>query len=204
MLWYEDEVERVEAERENLTYEPETIFYGSSSFTNWKSLCTDFEFLKPANFGFGGSTLAACTWFFDRIVGPVKSGKCIIIYAGDNDLGDGRDPKEVCLFYMQLISKIRKSFGDIPCFFISIKPSIQRWQIIDRIISANELIKKEIDADPFQNYINIFDLMINDQGYPKKSLFENDGLHLSAEGYVLWKEVIIKILTEYGYIKSDI
>jgi lysophospholipase L1-like esterase len=190
MIWYEDEVVRVEKERLALSYAPETIFYGSSSFTLWTSMYQDFEQFKPVNLGFGGSTLAACVWFFERIILPVKSVQRFVIYAGDNDLGDGRHPSEVLLFYRQLIGLIRANFGNIPCFYVSIKPSLQRWEIIHSIKLANTLIREETEKDPFQHYIDIFPSMVNYQGYPKKSLFEADGLHLSVDGYALWKKII--------------
>ncbi len=53
----------------------------------------------PINLGFGGSTLAACAWFFDPIVAPVSHPQTLILYAGDNDLGDGRHPEEVLFFF---------------------------------------------------------------------------------------------------------
>lgn len=190
MTWYEEEVSRVEKVLPNLEYLPETIFYGSSTFTLWESLYQDFEDAKPANLGFGGSTLAACAWFFDRIFVSAAPVKSIWIYAGDNDLGDGRQPEEVCLFYRQLISSIREKFGNVSCTFISIKPSLQRWSIIGQIKSANDLIKKETKKDPNQFYIDIFPVTLNDEGYPKKSFFEEDGLHLSKEGYAAWRSVI--------------
>ena len=191
MVWYEDEVLRVEAAVGKLGHEPETLFYGSSSITLWSSLYSDFNAYKPVNLGFGGSTIAACSWFFDRIAGPVKSAKRIVIYAGDNDLGDGRNPEEVYLFYKLLLVQIRERFGNVPCYYISIKPSIQRWDIIGKIKTANRLIKEETRTDPFQVYIDIFPLMLDDQGVPSRILFEPDGLHLSPAGYSTWKTAVL-------------
>jgi len=62
-------------------------------------LYKDFEEYMPINLGFGGSTLAACAWFFDPIVAPVIHPQTLILYAGDNDLGDGRHPEEVLFFF---------------------------------------------------------------------------------------------------------
>jgi lysophospholipase L1-like esterase len=195
MEWYEEEVHRVEKEIVNMPYEPATIFYGSSSITLWGTLDEDFEDLEPVNLGFGGSTLAACAWFFDRIVAQINTAKTIIIYAGDNDLGDGRHPEEACIFYRQLINQIRSRFGNIPCYFISIKPSIKRWDIIDKIIATNRMIEAEVEKDEFQHYIDIFPLMLNEQGSPDTTLFESDGLHLSSLGYAIWQK---KIREELG------
>ncbi|MBE9463017.1 GDSL-type esterase/lipase family protein [Dyadobacter subterraneus] len=190
MYWYEEEVQRVEKELSRLSYQPETIFYGSSSITLWETLYSDFADLKPVNFGFGGSTLAACVWFFDRILGQLNTANRIIIYAGDNDLGDGRHPEEALLSYRQLIGQIRNKFGNVPCYYISIKPSIQRWEIVGQIIETNRLVKLETENDDFQHYIDIFPFMLTDQKLPDSSLFEPDGLHLSTKGYALWQEKI--------------
>ncbi|MCF0052594.1 GDSL-type esterase/lipase family protein [Dyadobacter chenwenxiniae] len=190
MNWYEDEVQRVEKESEKLPFQPETLFYGSSSITLWTTLYTDFEDIKPVNLGFGGSTLAACSWFFNRIMAQISAPKTVIIYAGDNDLGDGRNPMEVCLYYRQLIGQIREKFGDIPCYYISIKPSLQRWEIIAQIRTANRLILDEINGDPNQHYINIFPAMLDVQGTPVRGFFEQDGLHLSPAGYAVWTKEI--------------
>ncbi|MEO6849327.1 MAG: GDSL family lipase, partial [Mucilaginibacter sp.] len=70
MFWYEDEVKNLEKVVLKLGYEAETLFYGSSSIRLWTTLYKDFDNIKPVNLGFGGSTLAACVWFFDRIMKP--------------------------------------------------------------------------------------------------------------------------------------
>lgn len=196
MVWYEEEVRRVEQEYLKLSAPPETVFFGSSSFTLWDSLYEDFAALKPINLGFGGSTIAACNWFFDRIMKPLGPVQRIIIYAGDNDLGDGRHPTEVCLFYRQLIGHIRQRFGGIPSYYIAIKPSVQRWQIIADIRLANKLIRTETIADPLQHYIDIFGPMLTDTGLPEETLFEEDGLHLSRKGYALWQKIILENLND--------
>lgn len=103
MTWYEDDVRAAIAEREKCTYDPETIFTEAQLFTLWKTLYEDFKDFKPVNLGFGGSTLAACVWFFDQVVAPVTNPKRLIVYAGYNDPGDGRRPEEVFIFYHEFI-----------------------------------------------------------------------------------------------------
>src|SRR5258707_2650152 len=156
MYWYEDEVKRLENDREKLGYDPETIFYGSSSIRMWASLYSDFSELKPVNLGFGGSTLAACVWFFERIIAPYHP-KQIIIYAGDNDLGDGRHPEEVFIFFQQLMVKIAARFGPIPCYYISLKPSPSRWHMADQFKFTNKIIQNEImSRNNNWHYIDVF------------------------------------------------
>jgi len=64
MIWYEDEVKSLENKILTLSDGAETLFYGSSSIRLWPNLQGDFPAIKAVNLGFGGSTLAACVWFF--------------------------------------------------------------------------------------------------------------------------------------------
>ncbi len=193
MVWYEEEVKGLERARLGYTYAAETVFYGSSSIRLWSTLKTDFKEYKPVNLGFGGSTLAACVWFFDRIVVPLQP-KRIVFYAGDNDLGDGRNPEEVYIFFKQLIVMVKESLGDIPFAYISIKPSITRWGINDSIKYANKLISNDIKKHPNGQFIDVYKQMIDVSGYPKRDLFVPDGLHLSVKGYEVWKGEVLKYL----------
>lgn len=193
MIWYEDEVKTLENQRPNYQYQPETVFYGSSSIRLWETLYTDFADYKPVNVGFGGSTLAACVWFFDRLVVPLNP-KRIIFYAGDNDLGDGRNSEEVFIFFQEFMVRIKDKFGDIPFAFISIKPSIARWVINDKIKLTNQLIAEELKKYPKAHYLDIYTPMLNETGHPRFELFMPDGLHLSAKGYELWKGIVLKYL----------
>ena len=199
MIWYQDEIERVEKVRATLSYEPDVVFYGSSSFRLWGALYENFKEYKPANLGFGGSTLAACVWYFERILKPYKP-KLLLIYAGDNDIGDGRNPEEIFIFFQQLEVKIRENCGNIPVGFISIKPSIARYNLRGQIVYTNKLIENEIKKLPNFHYINIYDSMLDSHRHPKKAYFENDGLHLSAAGYELWKAHLLPFIsgTIYG------
>ncbi|HVS95785.1 MAG TPA: SGNH/GDSL hydrolase family protein [Puia sp.] len=195
MVWYENEVQRLEKERAALTFDPKLLFYGSSSIRLWESLNQDFATYKPVNLGFGGSTLAACVWFFDRLVAPFRP-QSIIVYAGDNDLGDGRHPEEVFIFFQQLVNRTRNQFGDIPLAFISVKPSITRWDILDRIRYTNKIIEEEIKRQANHlHFIDIYARMTDNAGYPKREFLDPDGLHINDKGYALWKACILDYLS---------
>lgn len=189
MFWYEDEVKRLERERISITYVPKTVFYGSSSIRLWSSLRDDFPDLAPVNLGFGGSTLAACVWYFDRIFSNYKP-ELVIVYAGDNDLGDGRHPEEVFICFKQLVAKVRDKYGKIPVFYISIKPSISRRNIVNQIKYTNHIIRQEISKDSLLHFVDIYPGMLDEKGDPNPAFFLSDGLHLSEKGYALWKKII--------------
>jgi lysophospholipase L1-like esterase len=195
MFWYEDDIKRLESERAALTRQPDTFFYGSSSIRVWASLQDDFRDINPVNLGFGGSTLAACAWFFDRVMTGYQP-KRLVVYAGDNDLADGRHPEEVCIFFQQLAARVAKRFGPLPCYFISLKPSIARWSLVQQYSYTNGLIAAEIKQNlPNWHWVDIFGSMLGADGKPNKELYQPDGLHLSERGYIIWKNAVQAALT---------
>ncbi|WP_159948383.1 GDSL-type esterase/lipase family protein [Polaribacter septentrionalilitoris] len=196
MFWFHDDLLRLENKIQNLEFNPKLVFYGSSTFTLWDEIETIFEDYNPINLGFGGSTLAACTWFFDRVFKNIKKPESIVIYAGDNDLGDGRHPEETVLFLENLLAKIRAKYGNIKCTCISIKPSIARRHLQESIHYTNACIKSLMHTNENFFYINIFNDLLDEEGNPDEKYFEEDGLHFNAEGY--------KVLLEALQKKTDI
>ncbi|WP_431295215.1 GDSL-type esterase/lipase family protein [Pedobacter sp. P26] len=117
--------------------------------------------------------------------------KALVVYAGDNDLGDGRNPEEIFIFFQQLMVKVNIRFGNLPCYFISLKPSIHRWHIADQFRYTNNLIESEIiKLHGNWKFIDVFKKMLDKSGHPNPSLYDYDGLHLSEEGYRLWTESV--------------
>lgn len=198
MFWYEEDVKNLERIKESVPYQPELVFYGSSSIRLWHSLNTDFADYHPINLGFGGSTLAACVWYFDRIMAGLQP-KGMVLYAGDNDLGDGRHPEEVFIFFKQLIACIRQKYGNIPVVYVSIKPSIRRFNILDQIRFTNKIISEEIDRmNDNTTFVNVFDMMLDTNNYPIRDFFDSDGLHINNNCYAIWKQIINKTLARKG------
>ena len=197
MFWYEPDVKQVE-ERKELIEDPKTLFYGSSSIRLWDSLYEDFEGYNPLNMGFGGSTLAACIVYFERLMKGLNPD-IFVLYAGDNDLGDGRHPEEVLIFFKQMVIEVRNRFGNIPLVYISVKPSIRRFNIIEQIRFTNKIISSEIKKmDEHVFFVNIFDKMLDANRYPDRSMFQSEGLHMNDKGYALWKTTILDSFKEQG------
>lgn len=190
MFWYHDELNRLEKEKASLTYSPDMVFYGSSSFNLWENIPEIFKEYNPVNLAFGGSTLAACSWFYKRNFKGI-SPRAVMIYAGDNDLGDSRHPEEVVLFFRTLLDQIRKDYGNIPVTFVSIKPSPSRWYLEGSIRYANNNIKEITKEDKNFYFVDIYEAMLDASGQPNKDYFIEDGLHLNKKGYQVWYDIII-------------
>jgi len=189
--WYEAEVRQLEKEVVARAGADPVVFYGSSTIRLWKTLSQDMGDDYMLNLAFGGSTLEACGVFFEMLVVPVHP-RSLVVYAGDNDLGDGRGPAQVLEYFNRLADKVQSQLPGIPFGFISIKPSPARFGIIDRIAQANAAIAEEITHRPNAYYIDLFPDMLGADGKPRKELFLPDGLHLNKAGYRLWKEILLK------------
>ncbi|NJK81291.1 MAG: GDSL family lipase [Chloroflexaceae bacterium] len=190
MEWYEPEVRALEQRRAGYPTPPGAVlFYGSSSIRLWDTLAEDFAAIQPINLGFGGSTLEACAWFLQRLVVPYAP-RTLVVYAGDNDLGDGKPPEQVLGYFRALVTQLDQSLPNTMLAFLSIKPSPARQYLIDQIRLTNRLIRRELDERPHSYYIDLFQPMMNGDGRPLPNLYAEDGLHLSAEGYQMWREII--------------
>ncbi len=168
------------------------LFVGSSSIRLWK-LDQSFPGLPVLNRGFGGSRIADSVYFCERIVLKYHP-RLIVFYAGDNDLAGGETPEKVHADFHAFVAKVHAGLPSTPIVYISIKPSIARWKLIDSVRKANCLIKQWSQSDPLLHFVDIEPTMLGPDGKPRPELFVKDGLHLNARGYALWSEQVAPFL----------
>jgi lysophospholipase L1-like esterase len=188
MQWYERDVCELTAHLAARPVADAAVLYGSSSIRLWTTMAADLKDERAVNAGFGGSTLEACAFFFEQIVPPLQPAS-LLVYAGDNDLGDGRSPEDVLRSFRLLAAQVDLQCGAIPFGFIEIKPSPAREDILHRIQRANTLIRFEIERRAHGFYVPVLDAMLRD-GKPRPELFLDDGLHLGPKGYDLWTKLL--------------
>jgi hypothetical protein len=165
------------------------VFVGSSSIVRWTSLETDFPDFKIVNRGFGGCELADSLYYADRIVVPYHP-KAIVMYAGENDLDDGRKPEIVAADFKAFVTKVRFFLPGVRVIYISIKPSPLRWKHHQEMELTNALIAAECAKDPGLTFVNVFPLMLDTKGQPRLDLFKSDKLHMNPAGYAIWTPLV--------------
>ena len=173
------------------------LFVGSSSFRLWQNIKQDFPDHKVTNRGFGGSSLPDVIRYADDIIFPYKP-KQIIIYCGENDLGvsDTISAQTVANRFIQLFTMIRNQWKKMPVVFVSIKPSPSREHLFPKMIEANRLIREFLAAQKKTKFIDVFSLMLDTQGKPRKELFGPDMLHMNATGYAIWQKELEPVLKD--------
>jgi lysophospholipase L1-like esterase len=165
------------------------VFTGSSSIKNWHNVGADFLGVPVLNRGFGGSTLADVVYYADRVVLPYRP-RLVVLYAGDNDLVEGRMPERVVADYRAFVARLRSALPAARLVFVSIKPSPSRRAYIDRARETNQRIRGEIARDSLQTYVDVFTPMLDPAGQPRPALFLADSLHLTRAGYLLWRTLL--------------
>jgi lysophospholipase L1-like esterase len=164
------------------------LFIGSSSFRLWKTAKEDFNNPKIVNRAFGGATLEDVIYYQDDVVLKYNPKK-IFLYCGENDIASSENISAVNVLerFQKLYETMRAKFPETQIVFISIKPSILRWSMRDRMMEANKLIQSYITGQKNTFYVDIWDKML-ENGVPKKDIFLDDNLHMNAKGYAIWKK----------------
>lgn len=165
------------------------VFVGSSSIRLWSTLADDFAGTRVLNRGFGGSRVADATRYAARIVLPYRP-RLVVLYAGDNDLAEGRTPADVVADVQAFVAAIHRTAASTPVVFVSIKPSPARASLLAAMREANALVRAYAARTPRVRYVDVFDAMLGADGAPRADLFGPDGLHMNARGYALWTRVI--------------
>ena len=164
------------------------VFVGSSSIRLWDSLPDDFPGTAVINRGFGGSRLRDATYFADRIVVPYQP-RAVVLYAGDNDLAEGRTPQQVRDDFTAFVAKVRTSLPQVRIAFVSVKPSPARQALLRKAQETNDLVRDWAGRQQGVDYLDVSTPML-DQGQPRAELFVDDRLHMNRNGYAIWAGVV--------------
>lgn len=163
------------------------LFTGSSSIVKWTTLATDMAPVPALNRGFGGSHISDVNHYFAEVVVPYHP-RAIVFYAGENDIAAGKAPAQVVADFDAFMDRKSAALGNVPVYFISLKPSKLRVAQLEQQREVNEVVRARAQARTDLHYIDVVSLMLED-GQPK-SLFVADNLHMSAEGYALWTAAV--------------
>jgi lysophospholipase L1-like esterase len=141
------------------------------------------------NRGFGGSQLADSVRYVERIVTPYQP-RVVVLYAGDNDLASGKSPEQVLADYRQFVAKVHAALPKTRIVYIAVKPSLARWKLIEKGRATNRLIQQAAAENPRLVFVDLEKPMLGPDGKPRPELFLRDGLHLNAEGYRIWADLV--------------
>jgi lysophospholipase L1-like esterase len=176
------------ADRTNPPPKGEILFIGSSTIRLW-DVAAYFPDLKIINRGFGGSELSDSLRYVDRIVTPYEP-RIVVVYAGDNDISTGTLSEEVAVDFERFVRRVHAKLPQTRILYLGVKPSPLRWTQVYRMRAANEIIRAFCERDDRLAFLDFDDVMLGWDEKPRRELFADDGLHLSAEGYRIWTMLV--------------
>jgi lysophospholipase L1-like esterase len=165
------------------------LFVGSSSITNWKDVADYFPESHVINRGFGGSKFEDLLYYADRVIMPYQPAK-IFIYEGDNDIAKGIDTETLIKQAATLRKRIAEVFPKVPVVFISVKPSVARWELKDKYVAFNQALKKYAKKEKLTAFADVWTPMLDANGEVFKDVFLQDNLHMKPNGYQIWQKVL--------------
>jgi len=180
-------------DRQNSAPQGAVLFVGSSSIRMWQT-AECFPGLAVINRGFGGSHASDVNHFAERIV-LKYAPRTIGFYAGDNDLAGGKSPEQVAGDFEKLVDIVHAMLPDTHIIYLPVKPSLARWQLWPKMQETNALVKKFADGEERLTYIDTAMPMLGTDGRPRPEIFLDDGLHMNADGYKVWTELLRPRLT---------
>jgi lysophospholipase L1-like esterase len=183
---FESEIVAFEqADKQHMPSPGGVVFVGSSSFKTW-NLEENFPNRGYINRGFGGSTMADAAYYVDRIAIKYKP-RTIVLYEGDNDVNAGVSGEAIVAQLDKFVRAVHAKLPQTRIVVISIKPSIARWALVDRMRAANQMIKAYVERCDNVAYVDADYVFMGWDHKPRPELYDPKGkLHPSAEGKKIW------------------
>ena len=170
------------------------LFIGSSSIRLWSDLERTFSDDVVLNRGIGGAVVNDISFYVDSLVTPYEPRQ-VLIYVGENNIGDGATSETVLTETQHLLTLIRQRFPNIPISYIAMKPSPSRDKYRAALEKANTLIRQYITTQKNMSFIDVYTPMLTADGKSRPELFLEDQLHMNQQGYDIWiKEITPHLL----------
>jgi len=165
------------------------LFVGSSSIRLWTNLPSSYQGKTVLNRGFGGSTYRDLLRYFNRVVLPYGPS-VMVVYEGDNDLADGRNPAEIAqdlgLFLDRALTELRGT----SVVLLTVKPSPSRSHLMEVQMEFNARLKRIAQSRKGVVVAEVGPPLLDAQGRPDPRFFAADRLHLNAAGYEAWRKPV--------------
>ena len=147
------------------------VFLGNSitDGCEWSEL---FDSRHVKNRGISGDRTA---WMLERL-DPIIAGhpKKLFVMIGVNDLAGGSAPEQIVADLARLIDRFRTE---------------SKWtKIYHLVVTTNKRIEALCDEKGV-TYLDVWGALADDEGRLDKR-YTNDGLHLTGEGYLVWRDAI--------------
>jgi lysophospholipase L1-like esterase len=193
--WAKDMAAFREQDQERVSDGKPVLFVGSSSLRLWDTLPQDFPGVPILNRGFGGSQLSDVLEHFDSLITPHHPA-AIVLYEGDNDLSSGKTVEEFLADMESLRERLEHSHPGVPVGVLAIKHSPSRRRLLDQQHEANRRLAEQVKEWENWTFLDVATPLLLPNGEPDPLYYTRDRLHLNANGYRAWQQVLAPWIQE--------
>jgi lysophospholipase L1-like esterase len=174
---------------------PNIIVFIGDSITDGAEWSELFKRKRTANRGISSdNTYGVLNRLYNiKKLNPAKA----FILIGINDIARGIPDSLIINNYKRIIDTFRIQMPQTQLYIQSILPTNNKFSNFknhqnktEHILFINSEVKK-ICNEKKVGFINLYDAFLNNEGKLDEK-FTNDGLHLTGEGYIQWKNFLIK------------
>jgi lysophospholipase L1-like esterase len=182
----------LERDKQNPPKQGAVMFVGSATIAGW-DLKHYFPNLETINRGIGGSMISESTYYAEQLIVPYKPST-IVFYSGDNDTAYGMPTEMIADDFRKFVDKIHRALPATQMVIMSIRPSMQRLQVWDAVVAANEQLRAICSKDPMLQFVDLSPMLLTADGKPRRELLGDDQHHLNKDGFDLVSPVVEKAI----------
>ncbi|WP_420265351.1 GDSL-type esterase/lipase family protein [Candidatus Magnetominusculus dajiuhuensis] len=178
----------------NLTAKASTekiVFLGDShmAFTDWNGLFSNGDII---NRGINGDDSQR---IYNRLESIIKDNpKKVFIMVGTNDIFRGVTPENFIKTYDNILRVLTKKLPHAEIYAMTILPvNLENDVVYNKIVvSLNEKIRQDVEYHKNDNimFLDIYESFTSAGTLKLNPAFTFDGIHLSDQGYLNWKQQI--------------
>lgn len=169
-------------------------FVGSSSIHRWTSLQQDMAPWVTHNRGINSATLTDILPRFANIDPREGRPRALILYVGENDIANGVPVRTVMRQLAALFDLRDRLLPGVPILLLSAKPSPGRLQFLDEQRLFNTAAQNFLPHMRSAHYGDITTPLL--LGNMLGDNYQADGVHMNANGYRIWADVVRQRLDE--------
>lgn len=157
---------------------------GSSNIRLWTTLAEDFPGMTMVNRGVAGCRLDELAEHAPRLVAAARP-RVVVVAAGTNDVAAGAAPADVAASFERLVAGLRQADPAVAVVFLSISPTVRRWDQREAQQAANAAVRDAIaaaGADGGLVFLDTDAAFLDAAGRPAPECFLDDGQHPSTIG----------------------
>lgn len=189
-------MERMAFFAKNSLQKHQIVFLGNS-ITQAGKWDTYFPNKNPANRGISGDNTEGMLARLDEIIDAYPTN--LFIMAGINDISLGRPNCEIIANYRQIIERIQQHSPQTGIFIQSVLPINNDFNQYARLIGKENQVKllnhdlRKLSHDKNCTFINLYPFFA-DENNKLKERYTADGLHLTHDAYLFWRNLIHRFL----------